>query len=401
MSSWNQSPAFEFAKDILFKKYPGFVYGHELPNEEIPVFCLHSTTDAKFEAILKYLSENGYHTLSATDAYWLLKGKTTNPKKKVMLTFDDGHGSLWAFAYPLLKKYGHVATAFIVPGIVEERDKYYPNLLDVWNGKALYDEIANREAEKQPFVTWEEINEMSASGTIDFQSHSYMHELIYTSPKIVNFLHGSLVARYSQFEIQSFISKNNGNSEKIEDMLGMPLYESSPRMSGKLRFIDSKKVKDKCIDHVRRNGGERFFTKDGWEKDLMNIAQNCVSYHNTENSFETQKERNKAIEYSLAKSKEILEKRSNGSEIIHFCYPWGIGSNLAVQLSKKIGYLSNYWGKATHKLCNRIVHDTYRINRIGEDFIFMLPGKGRKTLARLLFKKILKLSKYGSPYLTH
>jgi hypothetical protein len=184
-------------------------------------------------------------------------------------------------------------------------------------------------------------------------------------------------------------------------MLGMPLYESSPRMSGKLRFIDSEQVKDKCIDHVKRNGGESFFARDGWEKDLMNIAQNCASYHNQKKSFETQKKRNEAIEYSLAKSKEILENGLNGPEIIHFCYPWGIGSDLAVQLSKKVGYLSNFWGKATHKLCNRIGHDSYRINRIGEDFIFMLPGKGRKNLAELLFKKLIKFSKYGSPYLTH
>jgi peptidoglycan/xylan/chitin deacetylase (PgdA/CDA1 family) len=401
MSSWYQSPVFEFGKNILLKKYPDFVYGKALHDKEIPVFCLHSISGDKFESILKYLSDNEYHTLSVADAYWMLKGKIEGPSKKVMLTFDDGQGSLWTIAYPLLRKYGHVATAFIVPGIVEQREKYYPNLIDVWNGKALFDEIANRESKKQPFVTWEEITEMSASGTIDFQSHSYMHELIYTSPNIVNFLHGSLIARYSHFEIQSFISQKQKNSAYIEDMLGMPLYESSPRMSGKLRFIDSEIVRDKCINHVRRNGGESFFTREGWQKDLMNIVRNCPSYHKKNNSFETQRERNAAIEYSLAKSKEILEKRLVESEAAHFCYPWGIGSDLAVQLSKKVGYLSNFWGKATHKLCNQIVHDTYRINRIGEDFIFMLPGNGRKTLSGLLVKKLLKFLKYGSPYLTH
>jgi hypothetical protein len=184
-------------------------------------------------------------------------------------------------------------------------------------------------------------------------------------------------------------------------MIGMPLYESAPRMSGKLRYVDSEKVRDKCVNHVRRNGGETFFTRDGWQKDLMNIAKKYSESKNTKNNFETLGERNEAIEYSLAKSKEILERRLRGCNINHFCYPWGIGSEIAVQLSKKVGYDSNYWGKATTKLCNRTGHDTYRINRIGEDFIFMLPGKGRKTLARLLFKKILKFSKYGSPYLTH
>jgi hypothetical protein len=397
----HQSPIVEFGKDIILNKYPDFVYGKNIHDEEIPIFCLHSITKEKFESILNYLSTNEYQTLSATDAYQLFRGRIPAPRKKVMLTFDDGHESLWTIAYPLLKKFGHVATAFVIPGIIEHRVKYYPNLGDVWIGDASYYEIANRETGPQPFATWEEISEMRDSGVIDFQSHSYMHDLIYTSPRIVNFLHANLIERYSPFELQSFMDKPLKDISKVNKLIGMPLYESAPRLSGKLRFIAPDRIREECINHVVKNGGETFFLNKGWKSDLLSVANNCAINTNTQNIFETVKERNDAIEYSLAKSKEILEKQMNGSEVNHFCYPWGIGSSIAVQLSKKVGYLSNFWGKATHKLCNRIVHDTYRINRIGEDFIFMLPGKGRKTLSGLLFKKLLKFIKNGSPYLTH
>lgn len=66
-----------------------------------------------FEEQIAYLTRNNIKTLSSKEFSEILAtGK--NPKQKsVMLTFDDGHPTHYAAAYPILKKYGQTGVFFI------------------------------------------------------------------------------------------------------------------------------------------------------------------------------------------------------------------------------------------------------------------------------------------------
>lgn len=113
-----------------------------------------------FENDLKYLSENGYTTIVVQDLIDHYENGTPLPEKPVMLTFDDGYYNNYLYAYPLLQKYNSKAVISII-GIHTEKFS------------ATQDVSAN-----YSHITWDEITEMTKSGLVEIQNHSYnMHSL--------------------------------------------------------------------------------------------------------------------------------------------------------------------------------------------------------------------------------
>jgi peptidoglycan/xylan/chitin deacetylase (PgdA/CDA1 family) len=86
-----------------------------------------SVTPANFEAQMKYLTSEGYHTIKLSDlAEYLISG-TRLPSKPIVLTFDDGYLDNYQNALPILKKYNQVGTFFIITGFVDEGRTGYMN----------------------------------------------------------------------------------------------------------------------------------------------------------------------------------------------------------------------------------------------------------------------------------
>ena len=110
----------------------------------------------EFERQLKYVQRKGYKFVSLDEHLSL---KTENSRLKVCcVTFDDGFAdNLW-FAAPVLEKHKIPATIFITAmfmGIKQVLPRY-------------------KDAEKDRFLTWEEIKKMLDSG-ISFGSHTLSH----------------------------------------------------------------------------------------------------------------------------------------------------------------------------------------------------------------------------------
>lgn len=76
-----------------------------------------SPTD--FEGMLKYLRDNGYHTITTKDLWWSLDQTAALPPKPVMLTFDDGYADAYSVVLPLLKMYGMTGTFFVTVNLVD------------------------------------------------------------------------------------------------------------------------------------------------------------------------------------------------------------------------------------------------------------------------------------------
>ena len=102
---------------LLRRNYPSFVFEDldEL-GEVVPVFTYHTVEPEPFEAHCRFLAEAGYRTLDPDHFFEIVAGRARPPRKSIMLTFDDGLGSLWAVAYPILRRYGLCATAYLVSG---------------------------------------------------------------------------------------------------------------------------------------------------------------------------------------------------------------------------------------------------------------------------------------------
>lgn len=100
-----------------------------------------------FEAQMTYLFENGFQIMSLEQLNAFLWNKAPLPPQAIMITFDDGYNNLYRYAFPILKRYNYSAVVFSI--VATAGEKYGPHL------------------------NWEQMKEMTESGLISFQSHTY------------------------------------------------------------------------------------------------------------------------------------------------------------------------------------------------------------------------------------
>ncbi|MCP4422879.1 MAG: polysaccharide deacetylase family protein [Chloroflexi bacterium] len=377
----------------MLRKYPDFVFQRveAIRAGEIPVFVFHSVQPDYFESQLQYLVENRYKTVNADEFYEIILGKRKPEDKTVLLTFDDGRGSLWSTAYPLLKKYSMRAVCFILPGHIQEGDKHYPNLDDVWNGQAEKLEILQRE-QVAPLCDWREIEEMHESGVIDFQSHTSHHHSVFIKDRLVDFINPSFQASFLTSALYPAVRKNNQDTFPARLNWGHPIYESAPTMAADTRYIENEGLSWACIDYVKQEGGDAFFKKRGWRQELRTFMNEFANKQETSGRIQSAAERFTEIRDDLRQSKAAIEERLNKT-VNHLCYPWYAGSETAVRASQEVGYACNYWGILNHQTINQAnVTDPCYITRLNDDYIFSLPGKGRIGLLKLLARKFFRIA---------
>lgn len=113
-----------------------------------------------FENDLKYLTSNGYSTVTVEDLInYVYHGKDL-PDRCIMLTFDDGYYNNYYYAFPLLKKYKCRAVISPIASMTEK----FTQTQDI---SVTYGHISD-----------DNIREMVNSGYVEIQNHSYdMHTL--------------------------------------------------------------------------------------------------------------------------------------------------------------------------------------------------------------------------------
>lgn len=108
-------------------------------------------TTAVFEAQLQYLRENGYTVIPLRSLIDYRLGKAPAPApRSVVITFDDGHRSVYEVALPLIRKYQVPVTLFIYPSAISNSHAPYA-------------------------MSWEQLGELVDTGLFDVQSHTYWH----------------------------------------------------------------------------------------------------------------------------------------------------------------------------------------------------------------------------------
>lgn len=114
----------------------------------------------EFESDLKYLKENGYHTVMMSDLINYVYNNKKLPAKPVVISFDDGYLNNYVYVFPLIKKYN----AKIVLSIIGKNTDDFTAIKD--------------ENIDYSHVTWGEINEMENSGLVEIQNHTYnLHKI--------------------------------------------------------------------------------------------------------------------------------------------------------------------------------------------------------------------------------
>ncbi len=144
----------------------------EKPVKGIPVLMYHKVSPdprigsltyrvmpEDFDWQMRYLKENGYHTVNLGQVVDYYQNGGRLPEKPIVITIDDGYQDNYAYAFPILKKYGLTATIFIVTNTV--------------GGTNVFDTAARLQPESR-MLSWDEIREMDAAG-ITMGAHTLDH----------------------------------------------------------------------------------------------------------------------------------------------------------------------------------------------------------------------------------
>ncbi len=109
----------------------------------------------EFESDLKYIREHEYHTITMTELINYVNEGGELPQNPIVLSFDDGYLSTYQYALPLLRQY-QMKIVFSVIGRDTDNFSEYPSKnIDYAH------------------VTWDQLREMSESGCVEVQNHTY------------------------------------------------------------------------------------------------------------------------------------------------------------------------------------------------------------------------------------
>lgn len=131
----------------------------------LPILTFHDIADRSsvisfppqiFRRGMAKLHESGYRTLSLIDAANCLRNDQAFPARSLVITFDDGYGSVYEKAFPVLQRYGMSATVFLTVGKAENLDQRLSTL----QGRAM--------------LSWSSIREMLKHG-MSFGAHTLTH----------------------------------------------------------------------------------------------------------------------------------------------------------------------------------------------------------------------------------
>ncbi len=137
--------------------------------QEVSVLCYHSVSKDSwhlsvapeiFEKQIEFLKKN-YYIATLDEIASFVKGERDLPRRTVAITFDDGYEDNFTNAFPILQKYNIPATIFLLSGSDTEEAR---KNLGIWF----------------QMLNQHQIEEMKATGLIDFQFHSRTHNLLNT-----------------------------------------------------------------------------------------------------------------------------------------------------------------------------------------------------------------------------
>jgi len=142
---------------------------HEIADKSETLDSTYAVTPAHFEEQIHWLMDNGYHFISINDVLAYRKSGKALPKKAVLMTFDDGYQSVYANAYPLIKKYKIPVVIALVGSWLQAKDTV---------------NFDKHMIPRAKFLSQAEIKEMVSSGLVEVASHTYfLHKGIAGNPQ--------------------------------------------------------------------------------------------------------------------------------------------------------------------------------------------------------------------------
>ena len=150
---------------------PVLMYHHISPHKGDIV----TVTPEVFGEQMNHLSRAGYKTLTAAELLSFMRGELTLKQKAVVITFDDGWLDNYLYAFPVLKRYALNASVFLITRRIEKASGKMAALPDSVPTHNESKALVERGEAGSVALNWKLIEEMAASGLVDFYSHTKTH----------------------------------------------------------------------------------------------------------------------------------------------------------------------------------------------------------------------------------
>lgn len=380
----------EYAHELasLARCYPPFVLRggqSALQPGELPVFVFHTIEPERFDRQLSFLAENGYRTVGLEEYLGLLTGRLQGTGKEVLLTIDDARSSVWRYGFPLLLKHRAKAAVFVITGWTSDSGTR-PRL-----GTA--DEQSVREADPDDVTvcTWEELREMRASGLVDVESHSHLHRRVFVDRRLIGLVTERSVATASDAAFSPYLSPEVSPLSLPKDrFVGYPLFPVEPLLGAPRMLELSEEVAAAVSDRYRQS--PRPISPASMKEIAANVPASAFRAVSREEVVQE-------IRADLGKSQETLRAGLGDPDVgKHLCLPFTVGSDVTVELARSLGFSSIFWGVDASKRSNLPGTDPMRVVRLKNDFLWRLPGKGRRSLPAIYVEKAMRRLTGVSPY---
>lgn len=148
------------------------------PSDSPAVRALAHTPET-FDAEMNYLKSAGYHVVQFSDLENYFANGVPLQSKPIILSFDDGWGDQFTYAFPILQKYNYTATFFVFTNAIGRKG----------------------------FFTWDELRTMIAAG-MTIGDHSRFHPYL------------TRITSTSTLWSEIYVSK-----QVLEKRLGIPINE--------------------------------------------------------------------------------------------------------------------------------------------------------------------------------
>jgi peptidoglycan/xylan/chitin deacetylase (PgdA/CDA1 family) len=343
----------------LRTQYPGFLLGLPLRRGALPVFVYHEVDPVQFAGDLEFLRRNRYRTLSLKEFALLATRKSATVGRGVLLTFDDARCNFHDTALPMLKEFEARATLF---------------------APTYWMSAPRGTADREQFMSWEQLRASAATGLVDVQSHAHRHALVFTSGRLLDFANPRTLAHY---DIYDWPMRNTGTGEGLgRPSPGAPLYCATPLLSASRRFIEDPDVTAACVELVTRRGAEDFFTRPDWSATLrrLHAARGNPGRFADEAAFRA------LVASELELSRELF-LRHLGYSPQYLAYPWMMGSTQSLELAQRFG-VRGVFGVALDYRRARANLPVRAFGRLKADWLRLLPGSGRSSFLSIAASKV-------------
>ena len=227
-------------------------------------------TTEDFRAQMQALKAYGYTTVTLQDVMNYRAGIATAPAKPIVLTFDDGYENILTDVYPILAELDLKATSFLITSRIGTDNSW-----DTGDNNPTIN-----------LLTWTQIEQLHATGRIDFQSHTHNHwALPYESDsQLSEDLLGSkqLIESHLHKSVQFLCYPYGSTDERVEQAVWEAGYFAATAVGG--WYVDKFKLPRieidaaVSVDYDPSNPGQFFFNRIEAGVAVPNIAIQSITY---------------------------------------------------------------------------------------------------------------------------